>query len=337
MRGKPEKLETFNEGKNEIASNSGDENAVGPKFEKIPQFFPKTPSIEPGKRFFILNGEPLFQNYDFQNYPSSLNVGQQLGLDIYEQPHILPTKQELDLQYKTFPFRPLLLRNEIPKDAQGHFINFNQQPSLIIPNTQKQESNPKAQGQQAAQPPPPQVQQQTSQHAAPQIPPQTSQIPVQTPQQIPQHNFQFPEFNLQDIPLALQPQEFFTRHSNIPTQGQQFPNQLDTGLIQGQHIPSQGSPIASDEQQILTESRGFPPDSFFRFSLPSNFERGDQNFGQFAQFRFSPPSQTYYPIDDEDIENDSIIINANLDDAQSGVSSSNAENGGEWSNLVIVC
>lgn len=202
----------------------------------------------------------------------------------YQQPLLLPTKQNLDLQYNTFPFQALLLRNEIPKDAQGHFINPIQQ-NLIAKNSVRKDTSATQQEQKVSE-----------------------QIPFQIRQDNPQ------PFNLPTTPISDYAQGIPT-HSQIQTEGQQLPSGAQSVVPQGQQLQRQVTQFLPQEQQFGIETRTFPQDSFFKNALPFSFDGGDPNFEEFGQFRFSPPSGAYYPSDGEDIENDSIVINANLDDS----------------------
>lgn len=68
---KPEKLETFNESErtpDKLPENR--EQGVLQNTDKNPSLVLRNsaPSLKPGQRFFILNGQPLFSNYQFQPY-----------------------------------------------------------------------------------------------------------------------------------------------------------------------------------------------------------------------------------------------------------------------------
>lgn len=290
-RGKPEKIETLNEGKTEVEEN-GEANTVSQVENKK---FPRPSNIQPGQSFFFLNGEPLYQNYAFQN-----NLGLPNFDAKFQQPLLLPTKQNLDLQYNTFPFHALLLRNEIPKDAQGHFINSDQQ-NLIAKNTVSKETSPVQQEQRIS-----------------------DYIPSQIQQSNPQ-SFNLPTALINDQSHGI------LNNSPVRTEEQQVSPGAQPVISQQQQL--QTPQFISPEQQFGIETRTFPQEAFFKNALPFSFDGGDHSSGDFGQFRFSAPSDPYYPSDGEDIENDSIVINANLDEPSPSSNSEKSENEGRFLNF----
>lgn len=286
-------METLNEGKVDFPANPASEADALAEADKRPQPqpFPKPTNLKPGERFFILNGEPLFQNFAFQN-----DIGLP-SLDAKYEQAFFPTKEDLNLQYNTYPFQALLLRNEISKDEQRHFINPNQHSSLDNQQTLQKNQVPESEAQNDQQ--------------------KDSQQNIQIPQQqIPEQNFQIPnEFKLQAIPFNFQmhlPNQFATVQT-----GTQQPASDQSANPQGQQTLPHFPQFLPQDQQILTESRTFPQNAFFRSGLPFGFDGGDQGFDGFGQFRYSPPSEPYYPSDGENVENDSIVVNANFEDASS--------------------
>lgn len=310
---KPEKLETFNEGKNEIPNKTAGEGDLSDEANKNAPAFPQTTNLKPGQRFFVLNGESLFENYASPEYPGSPSFDPQYILAKLQQSRV-PTKQELDLQYNTFPFRPLPLRNEISKDSRGHFIESSDQSSLTKLNPQKQEKSSVEHSQQIPQ----QVQHQSFERTDQQV-----------PQEIIQRNLQFPlQYNLQDSIFNVQPQELPIQHSDSFTQDRQLSDKARAIITEGD-VQSQGSQFLTHDHQLIPESRGFPESAFFKTNLPFSFDGVNQDFGQFGQFKFTSPSETFYPIDGDNLENDSIVVNANLEDDSSDSNKENSENEGE--------
>lgn len=282
VRGKPEKLETLNEGKIEDEENT-EANTLTQTDKKS---LPNPTNLQPGQSFFFLNGEPLYQNYAFQNTLGLPNFGTK-----FQQPLLLPTEQDLDLQYNTYPFHALLLRNEIPKDAQGHFINPHQQNLIVKKGTSPVQDEQKI----------------------------SEQIPLQIQQNNPQ------AFNLPTAPINDQ-SEGIPSNSQLRTAGQQVSSGTQPVVSQEQQLQNQVVPqFFSPEQGFGIETRTFPQEVFFKNALPFSFDGEDPNFEEFGQFRFSPPSAPYYPADGEDIENDSVVIEANLDDASPSSNGEKAE------------
>lgn len=275
-------METFNEDNNEIPNNSASETDVSAQADRIPQPFPKTTNLKPGQRFFILNGEPLFQNYELHNYLGEANL--------------LPTKQQLDVQYNTYPFSALPLRTEIPKDAQGRFINPNVKSNVGTANSPKAEDD-KVRNEE-----------QSSRGVLQQVPQQ---------QQIPFDNFQFP-----GTPLNFHDGgPFFIQSQNIPAPQPQVVNQEQQPSTKDRTVVPEEHQI----QPIGLHGPQFSQESLFSVNLPLRFDGGERSFGELGQFRFTPPSESYFPIDGENIENDSIVVNADLDDVTPEANSGNAE------------
>lgn len=279
--------------------------------DKKQQTFPKPTNLQPGERFFILNGEPLFRNYAFQNYLGlpNFDANQQSYLN-YPQPYLLPSKQALDQQYNTYPFGPLLLRNEIPKDVQGHFINPSQQQNLIEQNIVKTGGKSSEQEQKL-------LEEEAAQQSNPSQPQQISQFP----------NI----YNLQATPydfLAQIPQ------SQVQTEGHKAFVGDQTLAPEEKQTQSQVSQFLPPGPNVGIETRTFPQGNFFRSSLPFSFDRGDQGFDELGQFRFSAPSGPYYPTEGEDIENDAIVVNANLDEENPDTINDKVDNEGKISSIL---
>lgn len=294
-------METLNEGKADYPVNSENEADVLDDVDKKSESFPKSTALKPGQRFFFLNGEPLYQNYAFQNdigFPS---------LDSRYEQALFPTKQDLDLQYNTYPFHALLLRNEIPKDAQGHFINPSQQSGLINQEHLKKHETPEEQSHKDTQ----------------------QYNPIQQQFVPQQQNFHVPtEFRLQAIPFQFQTQ--LPNQDTITQTKTQPQTALDQSNIpQVQPVQPQFSGFLPPNPQFQTESRTLPQEALFRSGLPFSLDGENQDFEGYGQFRFTPPSNSYYPTDGEDIENDSIVINANLEDASSESDTDKPDNEGE--------
>lgn len=118
---KPEKIETFNEGKEYPTKVSTEEIPSIPEEKPI---FPKT-NLRPGQRFFILNGQPLFDNYlNFApNYPVQGNFNYKYApvQSPAQASQISSAKQEIefkpeykpDLEINQIPIQNLLLRNAV--------------------------------------------------------------------------------------------------------------------------------------------------------------------------------------------------------------------------------
>nr|XP_023015356.1 uncharacterized protein LOC111504876 [Leptinotarsa decemlineata] len=207
---KPEKLETFNEGKNEYPFKPAGEADVLAAADKNPQFI-NTNALRPGHRFFILNGNDLFQNYpNVPNYPGEANVGLKYAQQPdsqYQQPEVFQ-KQQLPLDINSLLVQTLLVR---PSTGE------------TIPNSD------------------------------------------------------------------LNPEQRFH-----PSPEEQFP------------------PIFNPPNPQI------PQDVFFRSSLQQNDAFGQEGAIPVGQFRFTPPNGPYYPLDGEDIENDSIIVDAKIEDGSMG-------------------
>ncbi|XP_057653101.1 uncharacterized protein LOC130891978 [Diorhabda carinulata] len=114
---KPEKLETFNEDRfDPIPKSAGGEGEVFEQSDRKP--YPQSPNrdnLKPGQRFFILNGQPLYQNYP-PNYP-------ELPAFTYQQLQDKP--QEFGYN---FPVQTVLLKtagdlNQQPKAAETAFAD----------------------------------------------------------------------------------------------------------------------------------------------------------------------------------------------------------------------
>ncbi|XP_018570314.1 uncharacterized protein LOC108910241 [Anoplophora glabripennis] len=112
---KPEKLETFNEGKFEYPTKSAGEADVLAAGDRNPQLIPGT-SLKPGHRFFILNGEDLFTNFPLPNNRElnlkyTQNQPEQIQLPLYPQSQNLDKQSEIDIN--NIPVQTLLLRNAV--------------------------------------------------------------------------------------------------------------------------------------------------------------------------------------------------------------------------------
>ncbi|KAJ8918416.1 hypothetical protein NQ315_008113 [Exocentrus adspersus] len=111
---KPEKLETFNEGKFENPSKSAGEADVLAAADRNPQLFPGF-NLKPGHRFFILNGEDLFTNYPVvpgnreEILKYSQNQPEQLPFPFYQQPQNFDKRGEFDVN--NLPVQALFLKN----------------------------------------------------------------------------------------------------------------------------------------------------------------------------------------------------------------------------------
>ncbi|XP_068904936.1 uncharacterized protein [Tenebrio molitor] len=109
---KPEKLETFNEDDN--SKKQGTEADVLAAADRNPAFNPKT-NLRPGQRFFILNGQPLFSNFPYNNqlYPG---VHPSVNLK-YAQ--IAPSFISQPAAKNVSPFQNVLFRNSQIDDVSA--------------------------------------------------------------------------------------------------------------------------------------------------------------------------------------------------------------------------
>lgn len=112
---KPEKLETFNEGKFEYPTKFAGEADVLEAADRNPQLIPGT-SLKPGHRFFILNGEDLFTNFPLPNNREinlkyAQNQPEQIQLPLYPQSQNIDKQSEIEVN--NIPIQTLLLRNAV--------------------------------------------------------------------------------------------------------------------------------------------------------------------------------------------------------------------------------
>ncbi|RZC37931.1 uncharacterized protein BDFB_001423 [Asbolus verrucosus] len=109
---RPEKLETFNEG--DSSKRQATEAEVLAAADRNPAFNTRT-NLRPGQRFFILNGQPLFSNYPYNNqlYPP-VNLK-------YTQPAPAFVPQPKNIS----PYQNLLINNE-PLNIPTQRANFQQ-------------------------------------------------------------------------------------------------------------------------------------------------------------------------------------------------------------------
>ncbi|KAJ8956869.1 hypothetical protein NQ318_014285, partial [Aromia moschata] len=126
---KPEKLETFNEDRFDYPTGKAGEADVLAAADRNPQLIPSTyPSLKPGHRFFILNGEDLFTGFPFRSGPDvNLKYAQPEQLPTY-QPEILPQQKDIDLN--ALPIRTILLRNPGAADQISNVQGLNEQQKL---------------------------------------------------------------------------------------------------------------------------------------------------------------------------------------------------------------
>ncbi|KAJ8930697.1 hypothetical protein NQ314_016462 [Rhamnusium bicolor] len=80
-------------------------------------------------------------------------------------------------------------------------------------------------------------------------------------------------------------------------------------------------------ENLITLNQPTSQEAFFRSNLPVNIVTADENIQPIGQFRFSPPSEPYFSLEGEDVENDAIVIDAKVEDE--ATSSSNADSDSE--------
>ncbi|KAG5889595.1 hypothetical protein JTB14_024016 [Gonioctena quinquepunctata] len=133
---KPEKLETFDESKGDYPFKTAGEADVLEAADKNPQFINGN-ALKPGYRFFVLNGDNLFQNIpNFPNYPEGSDVGlkyvgQFNTQSQYQQPQSLQ-KEPVSNDFNNIPIQTLILKTPV----SGQISNANPYPE------QEQRFNP---------------------------------------------------------------------------------------------------------------------------------------------------------------------------------------------------
>ncbi|KAK9709400.1 hypothetical protein QE152_g26637 [Popillia japonica] len=141
---KPEKLETFDE-KPEIEQPTAGEVDVLASADRT---LGRTPSLKPGHRFFILNGQPLFSNYplpQFANSPFQPSGNEFAPVDrefyTFRQhgPPFLPegfSKQQSSDFSNKGPLPDLFVRNSVTGQINGAKQHNYQNPQNEIRNNQ---------------------------------------------------------------------------------------------------------------------------------------------------------------------------------------------------------
>lgn len=136
---KPEKIETFNEdGFNPIPKSAGEGDVLEQADRKPYPHSPNRDSLKPGQRFFILNGQPLYQNYplSYQEVPSygyqqvdqpfqqlqDIQKPQEFGYNIPVQTVLLRNDGDLNQQTKTAETASQTFGEQFPQN----FISLNQ-------------------------------------------------------------------------------------------------------------------------------------------------------------------------------------------------------------------
>ncbi|XP_072394243.1 uncharacterized protein [Diabrotica undecimpunctata] len=135
---KPEKLETFTE--DNFASFPKPAGEAGGLDEvdrrQPPQQVPNNNNLKPGQRFFILNGQPLYQNYPL-NYPEIPNFGFQQIEQPFQQLQSEPREEEFN-NYR-IPVQTVLLRNSGPvEQPQNIAQNAQSAPQQLFPSFNQQ-------------------------------------------------------------------------------------------------------------------------------------------------------------------------------------------------------
>lgn len=258
---KPEKLETFNEGKNNYPTKSAGEADILEAADRNPQQIPGPP-LKPGQRFFILNGEPLYQNhFQFEQYPDLERLGLKNSPDYpitqHVQPDPLPKQQILQPEADKQQFQLFL--------GQTQPVLLQRQQTQSGINQQQPIKQNVVQGSQSLQP-------------------ELSQPKIQF-DALPRAQYQPFDIQKQYQAEDLAKQGVF----NIPV----YPFFRNAAIGNGA------------EQNVDINQQPFSPD------LP--FNPGQEQLLSIGQFKFNAPNTPYFPIGGEDIENDSIVVDAKIE------------------------